>query len=418
MSKIATLVVSLASLGILFGCAPDGQPTRTQVVGSQPALVASSEATGLDGLFLRVSDLDPSFAGAWFDSAAGGIVIAHTGGGVPSHVNDAFTQALGGVAPFNNLRIVANKTVAHSFAALVEWKNEIRGIAGEAQIISLDADEFSNTVAVGVASEDRIESTGLRIESLGIPKASFHVTVVARMLPRVSLQDKRRPSIENGFQVSYQSGVSQFLCTLGADVYAMGVKGFVTAGHCAGGGLGTTGSTIHQNVAINSIGSVAINPTGFTGGICPATYQCRYSDVEWVQYSPSSLYSGKKIAETTVIGSGVPGSLTFSLSRVALGSSNLITGLTVRKTGRTSGTTTGSVLATCVDLPEAGTTYWLLCQDQVSDYSAGGDSGAPVYVLFDGTAYHAGILWGGDSAHTKYTLSNWIGVSNEMPVYY
>lgn len=56
----------------------------------------------------------------------------------------------------------------------------------------------------------------------------------------------------------------------------------------------------------------------------------------------------------------------------------LVAGYFVTKVGRTTGSTAGNIVRTCVDLDFGSVT--LICQFETEYYSEGGDSGAPVYV--------------------------------------
>jgi hypothetical protein len=244
------------------------------------------------------------------------------------------------------------------------------------------------------------------------------------------VRDYNRPKIENGFQISYGISGGFAFCTLGADVTGPGpAKGFLTNGHCnssASGQLtGATGTLFYQPTVSFSylIATGTINPPLFTGGACPSGKSCRYSDAQFVDYHSDASWSGHQIAETSVIGTGTSaGSLTVASYRIASSTSNLLAGFVARKTGRTSGTTQGSVTNTCLDTAfGTSTTVVLLCQDKVAANSQAGDSGSPVYFNFTyptptSPVYHVGLLWQGNGS--VFTLSPWAGIGSDLPVAY
>jgi hypothetical protein len=74
----------------------------------------------------------------------------------------------------------------------------------------------------------------------------------------------------------------------------------------------------------------------------------------------------------------------------------IYTGQTLYKVGRTSGSTGGTVTATCEDIGDINAMH--VCTNRVEGAAVlGGDSGAPVFYPTDGTSptYIMGILWGG-----------------------
>jgi hypothetical protein len=72
--------------------------------------------------------------------------------------------------------------------------------------------------------------------------------------------------------------------------------------------------------------------------------------------------------------------------------STLYTGLQVKKEGRTTGRTGGSITQTCVHRPQ--TSFDILCQHQADYERQDGDSGAPVFIPhWDGSVALIGIHW-------------------------
>ena len=429
----------------LFSCT--AEPSSDDPIASLQAAVAAfspdSVAPG-EKWDAEIAVTNPSYAGFWFDTVSNHFVVGVTdltsGAQIASAVRGRLSAALAGS---ERIPIDVRK-VNYSFAQLGIWRNRMRALFSDQRVVGLDLDERANLVAVYAAD---LSATG-DIEEIargkGLPTEALKIIASGRSVPQVLLTDKRRPQIENGFKFEYDANPLQIgNCTMGADVIAPGLKkGFITASHCSYDPVGTAipGSGMHgtdmwQNLCCgsNKIADEAIDPPRFTGAGCPAGSTCRLSDALWADYTSDTYYSGKRVAETTVIGSGsTPGSTTFALSRPAPQSASLPVGLTVRKTGQATGTTQGRVATHCIDLAYPAPNVWLLCQDQVDAPSAKGDSGSPIYFGFNyadpnAPVYHAGILWGGVipcqqggnlCVTTRLNLSGWYNIASDLGVNY
>ncbi|MBA2291324.1 MAG: hypothetical protein H0W15_02585 [Gemmatimonadales bacterium] len=299
------------------------------------------------------------------------------------------------------------------------------------EVQSVDLDEKAATIRVGVIQGTPHAMVREALEGMGVPSHAVTVVDEVPVVLFASVRDRNRTFIESGFQIAFPVDIygGWKTCTSGADVFHNGLYGFVTAGHCSqfeANGVNSS-TAIYQNnfTSGDYIGYEYIDTPFFScnGG----ANTCRYSDAMYVRYSPnnsSTFYAGKKIAETSPVGTTGSGGLNVARYRLSAGNSNMTIGLVVRKTGRTSGTTEGTVSATCVDkVPSAGKI--LLCQDVVDGWSRPGDSGAPVYwpdgfdfSNLNAKVYHAGILWGGDTINAKIFVSPWSGITTDLGVWY
>lgn len=375
---------------------------------------------------MELAATDSGLASVRFDAGMDRLVL-----GVIGAVQEDRVQALRTTAQ-RVARVVGRsielETVAPNMRPLKELMNyrvAARVLFESAAVQSLDLDESRGLVRIGVSRGADLDGLEARLMSIGIPADAVDFHIVNGFDPQILLTDKSRPTIAAGFKIT--SNVDMFnvqACTLGADIYNAGNYGFITNAHCSWlQAIGLVhGKAVYQNVPSNTVGVELIDPAKFTGGACPPSRICRYSDAMFVKYNSSSYYSGKKVAETTVIGTSGPGNLTVSKTYSVPTSSNLFAGLPVRKTGQTSGTTQGVVSQTCVDVASTSGILFL-CQDIVSGYSRGGDSGSPVYWSFDYSGgspevYHSGILWGGDTTAVEYVLSPWYNISLELMVFY
>ncbi len=91
-------------------------------------------------------------------------------------------------------------------------------------------------------------------------------------------------------------------------------------------------------------------------------------------------------------------------------------GDTVYKIGSATGWTYGTVNGTCMDEPMLENGVDLLktvfCQTEVSSRVSQGDSGSPVFVIWNGNVHAAGLLWGsaGSPPNQTYSFSTLAGV--------
>jgi hypothetical protein len=377
----------------------------------------------------------PHYAGVWFDTASKSIVIGMTAGGDESVMATSARAMLADRIPQASEFPIEVRVVKYSFAQLAIWRNQMRQFAfDDPAIVGLDLDERANRVLLLATSDQSAAQMAAKASSLGIPAGAVIFRRSAPVRTQAQLTDHRRP-VDAGFQIVFHTANDDWACTVGANVWAPGGprKGFLTASHCSkdlGTGNGVDGIGYYQpNLAYwNYVGQEAIDPPLFTGGNCPTGKSCRWSDVLWADYSSDSYFVPYTIAETTTIGSGyTPGSLTVARYRSTQQTANVLVGFTVRKTGRSTGTTQGLVSAHCMDVPKPTSNVVMLCQDLVAGPSYKGDSGSPAYLGFNfsdpnSTIYHVGIQWGGygcdDCITNPFIVSPWSGIFTDMSVYY
>jgi hypothetical protein len=95
-------------------------------------------------------------------------------------------------------------------------------------------------------------------------------------------------------------------------------------------------------------------------------------------------------------------------------------GTTVTKTGWATGTTSGVVTQTCIDINHpisySGSPVRLICQDAADYLSDGGDSGSPVYVNWYGMISAAGIHWARNDVTGERYMSRMYGLEVDAPL--
>lgn len=419
-------ILAVGTYAFFLGCGSPGDSGTNATEISNSLRDDSPRLIGQDSILNDLATVAPSLRSVKFDTVKRGLVLTFRGesGSVDEAlVRSRASQAFGPIS--RSLFIEYYSDDQPLVSDLLDWRQSAREVFRIKGVLSLDLDEVLGKIRVQVDGSVDLHAVRALLTDAGIPESAVDIELREGMAPQIGVRDKSRPTIPAGFQIqSLLNMAYSQLCTLGADVYDSGKYGFITNAHCSlFGAVGTVNNTVmHQNVIPNPVGTELLDPAGFTGGACPPSKVCRYSDAMFVAYGSSSYYSGKQVAETSVIGTTGPGGLLVGSIYSVPTSSNLTSGLPVRKTGRTSGTTAGTVSATCVDeLGASGLLY--LCQDVVSGYSRPGDSGSPVYWSFDfsGTSpdvYHAGVLWGGDTLSFEYVLSPWYNITMDLGVFY
>jgi hypothetical protein len=359
----------------------------------RPQATALSAPLNTDQVLAELARIILDLTGVWWDDATRNAVIARRG--ADGETLDAGTlSSIRSLVPHSAWlggRIDIVRKDGPLVSELLDWRIRARQSLSDSRVTSLDLDEQAGEIVIGVSDLSASPAVKEALVREGVPEEVIQVRaeMVSELQP--SVQDKNRPRIENGFQVSYRrNDGATIVCTHGADIVIGGPQyGFLTNSHCSPDTqIGTTtGHTVHQHLYtsqwLHVVGFELIDAPLFSGPSCGASPRvCRYSDAMFVGYAGSSggsgFYAGKKIAETSPIGTSSPGGLNVASYRLAPTSSNLITGMVVRKTGRTSGTTQGPVIQTCVDIPAGSVNRYLLCQDRFSGWSREGDSGSPV----------------------------------------
>lgn len=337
----------------------------------------------------RFAAQNPGFAGISFD-AQGRASVLVTDPERPS----AGVRHLLRVAPGARLT-----PARYDFQELAAFKQRARGLLDAEGVVYVDLDEAGNRIRIGVDRGDafltRLDVEG-RLALHELPADAVELVEVEPIKPLITVRERFRP-VPAGVQI-YFSG---FVCTAGANVFRNGVFGFITNSHCTNtqGGVESTRYYQHQPSG-GAVATEIADPPYFTGSPCPSGRRCRFSDSSFARYDSSSLGQLGRIARTTSRSSSSPGSLTVSTTnpRFIINAETPFPsgGEQLNKVGRTSGWTFGTVVATCVDTNVGGTNITQLCQDHVQGYSAGGDSGSPVF-RWTGTtnANFYGLMWGG-----------------------
>ena len=281
-----------------------------------------------------------------------------------------------------------------------------------------DHDEANNRLVFGAEHRGAANGIGVALTRMGIPAEAFEVRVVPPIHQVATLRDPFRPTI-GGIQIHFH----RFLCTMGFNADAGSERSFITNSHCTkhqGGEEQTEYFQPLSTVDPTVIAEEVDDPKYFTGGVCPRSRKCRFSDASRARYTSGTPSEQGLLARTSGANSG---SLTVTGTFEIVSQSNATTfanGTVANKVGRTTGWTQGVVVASCVSVNVGGTRITQLCQTVVQGAPllrivGPGDSGSPVFLPAGGDDVDLiGILWGATADGNLYVFSPFANIVSEL----
>jgi hypothetical protein len=312
-----------------------------------------------------------------------------------------------------NTQIAAAKWDA---AQLLQFKRVAFALPSVKGVVMTYIDRASNQVVVGYdqALASGGDSAPLRAElvAAGVPADAIQLKAMA---PLRAFQSVGQPiasqtgPVSGGSQIQFSPNAFETAnCSVGIPAVVNGVVGFITASHC-----GTTYMMTSQSFRspVFSSAQVAVESLDPMPSYCSqlgfssAAMRCRNADVLFATASsPAAVRMGTILLAT-------PGSLVVTGLLNVVGTQDAVAvGNTVWKSGRTTGTTSSSVVATCVDARIEGGTfneYGVLCTTVAANgnlsFGAPGDSGGPVFTRSGNDATVAGFVSYGNSQFLGFT---------------
>jgi hypothetical protein len=306
----------------------------------------------------------------------------------------------------------------YDFGELARWRNVVdQNRLRFHGIVSTDVDEARNRVVLGVEDAAAQADVRARLTAFGIPGGAVVVEVRERDHPVTTLNDSV-PAVAGGYLIQWLTGSGALggACSLGFNAWRNDpVYGweqvFVTASHCSNAKFAVDGANYYQwrtSRTSQLIGYEIVDPPPYADPICSSS-PCRWSDALVAKWT-SSRWDLGHIARTTGLGNGSltvdPLQPTFSiLDKIGYGA----VGDVVYKMGRSSGWTSATITANCVNAYE-GTTV-LYCQEEAPFGALGGDSGGPVFSPspYPGWVDLRGVVWGGRSFSDIYGIERDLG---------
>lgn len=438
MSGKMYFVSMCTALAVLAACAES--PSSVLVGSSDQVRIAGARASqlleqrgryprGIEDDFLRLEADLPGFGGLYLDKNQD-VVAVTTGAESDVRVRERVLEFVRSSSnrfakPDGSLPAVLVKRGDYSSSQLLDHLFKVRSqLRVEDDVVYLDADEEKNRLRIGIGPKGSLARAYGLAQRAGIDTATLHIEQVPGY-PQTSqlftLRDRWRATFA-GIQTTRLGGGE---CSMGFHVTAGSSYYFLTASHCTGNYSGVTGTIFYQPTvsSSNQVGVESVNPAWSTSGCLPGVTYCRLSDAALIQFSSSSL-SSKGVGESSSIGSGnSSGNINFGAAYAVASQGDALSGTIVNRTGRTSGTTTGPIVGTCVDagLIWNGSAYVeIFCGSEVTATAQGGDSGGPVYRwaapfvpsvrLAHGVVYAA--LNGGST--NRYWYSSWTQVEADM----
>lgn len=305
-------------------------------------------------------------------------------------------------APLDAASIIVENG-AFEFTELETYRDQIlTNFAEISGLVSLDINEAQNVVVIGVEGATGMQSANELIRRLTLPTAAVRIEQRQRDMPRKLLTDWSQ-YVDGGYRIRYYDDPlsGPYMCSLGFNAYWSGMQVFFTNSHCSDNKGVNDRESFYQNTygtASHVIGQEHRDPPFVqgTGGSCPTTAYCRWSDALAGSWSATSRWSFAKIARPTG-----EGSLTVSTSPATYTITGTIGyGLVnekVFRVGASTGLSSGYVSESCVAKFEGA--YITRCQDSVNwaIMPQGGDSGGPFFSLTCSTCttvHLRGLVWG------------------------
>jgi hypothetical protein len=268
----------------------------------------------------------------------------------------------------------------YGFLQLKEWKDRLLPLHA---LLSLNVSQTGiyhskNRLRIGLLKMNSLSLVEQELVRLSIPREAVIIEEVGHVeFLSHTVQSHIRPVI-GGVQIT--ASPSGTICTLGFNAIRSGVNGFVTASHCTNTQGGVESTVFHQPTVsgtTNRIGLETVDPTYFTGGVCPSGQRCRYSDSAFARYDTGVSFDRGIIARTGLGSINI--SHTYPTFRIVSKYYGVWAGETLNKVGKTTGWTQGNVDLLCQNVTIGNTT--ILCAHRVAANAANGDSGSPVFKI-------------------------------------
>ena len=270
------------------------------------------------------------------------------------------------------------------YGELNTWYEKTTDILATPGVVSSDLDEKANRIAFGVEDIALVETLKKKLKELGVPAEAVIFKKAESEKGGATLQD-RQDSLKGGIQIAKENGGT---CTLGFNAIRAGVSGFVTNSHCTmtEGKVDVGQDKIYQNLKrTNDIVGVESADPAFRADLpgCPSGAKCRLSDSAFIRYTTSRSKPLGKIAvpydNSITINTSNPAGQSIASENVR---GSLYLGLSVFKTGKTTGKTGREITETCKrvqknDLKPA--VFYVLCEMRADYPNLRGDSGSAIW---------------------------------------
>ena len=375
------------------------------------AALAGRKSRGIEDEILRIQADVPTLGGVYFDPSSDAIVAYVKDDVDIPRLNASVRVSALRADPEHKTLFSAGKAIRtvkgmFAFSDLVTYQKALAAkIMSLPDVVSIDADEAANRVAVGMVGEGASEAILSAGDAIGVPRDAI-VIQGSKKLPHLTtgLRGTWRPTL-GGIQFSAKANQVNEIdagdCTLGFNVTDSNyVRYALTASHCINAFLGAWGGQTNvvfgQPWAAYPTGVSVVSPSWTNGG-CGTTY-CVYGDAALISYY-GNVSSDKRIMRTVSVGTnGAGGSLTYNGYWNVAAVYTPMYGENVDKVGRTTGWTRGQQGASCLahkSVINLQDTLTVQCTSLISTARGYvGDSGAPIFKDAWPYAYAIGVLHG------------------------
>ncbi len=280
---------------------------------------------------------------------------------------------------------------------LERWQAEATVAAFDGPgVVFVDNDETSNKIRIGVEDLNGMGRVRAALAQSGLPDDAVIIERAEPIVMVATLQNVVDRPVRAGVQINFPG----FVCSVGFNAVSAGQNSLITASHCTntqGGVESTPYWQPLQSTAPTQIATEVDDPVYVRKGPgCPNGRRCRRSDASRAVYINGVAPALGVIAKTSAANNNsldITGSFTITQDDFT---NSVAVGATVHKVGRTTGWTSGTMTAKCVNTGVSGSNIVQLCQNFVTAGVAGGDSGSDVFTIVSGTKVRLeGILWGG-----------------------
>jgi hypothetical protein len=358
----------------------------------------------LDDALLQIESSVPGFGGMYYDDE-GRLVVRLVHDSAAPAAQRAIATVFGSekIPPQG----MVTERATRSFSQLKAVQERITpDVLSQKGVVLTDVNEKTNHVTIGIEHADVRPGVEKLIVRLGVERDAIDIVEIGPILP-TNVQGGWRP-ITGGLQIETPGSY----CTLGFAALQGGTLGFVTNSHCTQVQGGVESTPAYQAVYPNTAGTELTDPFYSSGGSCPSGRICRYSD---------SAFFG---ASTTInpLVAKTPGAFNLSISNWLEVPSKVLypsQGQAVYKTGRTSGTTSGTIQWACATVNSGGTPHTYFCNyiaTSSEQNGAPGDSGSPVYFLSGNNAQITGLMWGAGSDPWNFAFAPLGSIQSELGI--
>ncbi len=409
-----------AGLALLGACrdadepllSPDGGVRAAAAAGAGVGRIRSEEAE-----FFALNAEIPGFGGYAYD--ADGNLVAFVkdlkdAGRAEARLQGRLQEFQGRSGGHRKDGRVQVRQGRFSFPELAAWRDVLSDsvLGAVPGVVSVDADEARNRVAVGVTGDGprgevmrrlarwRIPGDGVVVELAGEAEEIGPSTDLALDAPAGSLRSGTG-ALQAGRQITWYNWreAEWKVCTMGLTTTYGGVPSVVTNSHCSPTRATVEGTQYHFQR--DRVVGVEVKDPGFGNNCDWMVWQkCRSADALIFQSNGYPVDRGKvarplyrktsNSSDYTAVQVD-PAKPTMTIT----GTGDSRVGAIVDKVGRTTGWTYGVVKQTCVDVTVgANLGHKYRCQHYAKYRNEKGDSGSPVFYWNGDTVSWLGINWG------------------------